>query len=335
MIDGYQLKSWWATHGKRLVVKNIRYALGKTDKNEQIFETASKNPEYFWYFNNGITLIADRATRAPAAASSHSSGTFGLQGASIVNGAQTVSTIARVIEDAQLGKVKVPIRVILLEKAPEGFGTSVTRTNNLQNRVEGRDFVSQDSEQHRIQQEMRIEGIAYDFLRSEETSSSGNSCELIEVTTALACSSGDPSHFIAVKTGVGRFFNDLSKAPYKALYNPNTSGAKAFNCVRVLRKIDEWITTKKATIGKRSGYPWGVLVHGNRALAALVFKKLDKKSLDVPIKDFRTDYGDEIEAICEEIYPNLIEKLEKDRPNKFLAVLFKSPAKGREIYEAL
>lgn len=335
IIDGYQLKSWWSTHGKRLVAKNIRYALGKTDVNDQILETASNHPDYFWYFNNGITLIADRAARAPAAASSRASGVFNLQDASIVNGAQTVSTIARVEEDTHLGTLKVPVRVILLDGAPDGFGVSVTRTNNLQNRVEGRDFVTQDAQQHRIQQEMRVEGITYEFLRSADASANDSTCELIEVTTALACSSGDPGHFIAVKTGVGRFFNDLSKAPYKALFNQQTTGASAFNAVRVLRAVDGWILKKKGSIGRKSGYSWGVLVHGNRALAALVFKRLGKKSLEVPIREYNAKYESEVEKVCEEIYPKLVDLLEKDNPNKFLAVLFKSPVKGREIFEEL
>jgi dephospho-CoA kinase len=61
-----------------------------------------------------------------------------------------VSSLARVDDDSALGNVRVPIRVILLDTAPAGFGDDVTRTNNLQNRVELRDFVAQDPEQKRI-----------------------------------------------------------------------------------------------------------------------------------------------------------------------------------------
>ncbi|HKN08594.1 MAG TPA: hypothetical protein VJ376_03805, partial [Pseudomonadota bacterium] len=94
------------------------------------------------------------------------------------------------------------------------FENEVTRTNNLQNRIEPRDFVAQDSEQRRIRQEMAIEGSDYQFVRSEEATPTATTCELIEVTTALACASGDSALAVQVKTGIGRFFNDLSKAPY-------------------------------------------------------------------------------------------------------------------------
>jgi hypothetical protein len=117
----------------------------------------------------------------------------------------------------------------------EQFENEVTRTNNLQNRIEPRDFVAKDSEQRRTRQEMAIEGIDYQFVRSEEATPTATTCELIEVTTALACASGDSALAVQVQTGIGRFFNDLSKAPYKAIYNPSVSGAFAFNATVTLR----------------------------------------------------------------------------------------------------
>ncbi|WER48600.1 AIPR family protein [Cupriavidus sp. WKF15] len=125
MIDGLQLKNWWKTHGKGLVASNIRHSLGPTDVNNQIRSTATTTPENFWYFNNGITLIADEAVKAPAGASSKAAGNFRLKNSSIVNGAQTVSSLAKVEDDAKLGMVRVPFHVILLTGTPSGFGQEV------------------------------------------------------------------------------------------------------------------------------------------------------------------------------------------------------------------
>jgi len=152
IIDGLSLKIWWKKHGKSLVSSNIRHSLGSTEVNNEIKNTAATNPQKFWYFNNGITLIASETAKAPVGAASKSAGVFSFKGASIVNGAQTVSSLSKV-DDVPLGLVRVPIRVILLKDAPPGFGQEVTRTNNLQNRVEPRDFVAQDPEQKRIRQE--------------------------------------------------------------------------------------------------------------------------------------------------------------------------------------
>jgi AIPR protein len=91
IVDGLQLKGWWSVYRKRLLAKNIRHALGATEVNNQIRSTALHAPEKFWYFNNGITLIADEILKAPVAAASRAAGNFQFKGASIVNGAQTVS----------------------------------------------------------------------------------------------------------------------------------------------------------------------------------------------------------------------------------------------------
>jgi len=335
IIDGLQLKTWWKRHGKGLVASNIRQSLGATEVNNQIKQTAASSPEKFWYFNNGITLIADEATKAPANAASQSAGQFCFRGASIVNGAQTVSSLSKVDNDTNLGRVRVPIRVILLKTAPVGFGGDVTRTNNLQNRIESRDFVAQDPQQKRIREEMAVEGVDYQFVRSEEVSPTSTSCELIEVTTALACASGDATLAVQVKAGIGRFFGDLSKAPYKSIFNPSISGAHAFNATVVNRRIEGWIERKKKTVTKKSGSSWGVLVHGNRILAAAVFKVYGVQKLSKAIRIFESEMPDQatLDAMCEDIYKKMNRSADKHFPGKFLAVLFKNPSASKQFFE--
>jgi hypothetical protein len=334
LIDGLSLKEWWKKHGKSLVSSNIRHALGSTDVNNEIRNSAATAPQKFWYFNNGITLIASEAVKAPAGAASKAAGVFSFKSASIVNGAQTVSSLAKV-DDDPLGQVRVPIRVILLKGAPDGFGQEVTRTNNLQNRVEPRDFVAQDPEQKRLRQEMAIEGIDYQFVRSDDTVATATSCELVEVTTALACATGESSNAVHMKTGIGRFFADLKKAPYKTLFNPSTSGAKAFNATVLLREIDRWIEAKKPTITKRSGPKWGVLVHGNRVLAAAVMTRFGLVKLSQPISQFAHQFDAKaVHQVCEHAYTKAVETIETEFPGKFLAVLFKNPTMSKKVFDA-
>jgi hypothetical protein len=328
-------KQWWKKHGKSLVSFNIRHSLGSTEVNNEIRNTALTSPQKFWYFNNGITLIANEAAKAPAGAASRSAGIFSFKGASIVNGAQTVSSLAKVDEDEQLGKVRVPIRVILLKDAPESFGSEVTRTNNLQNRVESRDFVAQDPEQKRLRQEMAIEGIDYQFVRSDDAVPTATACELMEVTTALACATGESSHAVLIKTGIGRFFGDLKKPPYKTLFNPTTSGAKAFNATILLREIERWIDKTKLSFSKKTGPRWGVLIHGNRVLAAAVFRNIGIEKLSQPISSFNELQASiNIEMHCEKVHSKMVEIIEKEYQGKFLAVLFKNPGVSKVVFES-
>lgn len=334
VIDGLQLKTWWNSFGKRLVSSNIRHSLGATDVNSQIRQTAATTPERFWYFNNGITMIAEQATKAPAGAASRSAGVFSFKGASIVNGAQTVSSLGKVTDDTKLGLVRVPFRVILLGGAPADLGQEVTRTNNLQNRIEPRDFVAQDPEQRRLRMEMAIENVDYQFVRSDDQAPTPTTCELIEVTTALACASGDPALAVQVKTGVSRMFADLKKAPYRTLFNPSVSGARAFNSTIVQRNVDSWIEHKKAMLPKRSGTGWGLLVHGNRILAAGVFAKIATSKLEQPIAAFPGQLPSiDVPAIADSVYVKMSAAIQVHYPNNFRAVLFKNPTMSRRIYD--
>jgi hypothetical protein len=159
-------------------------------------------------------------------------------------------------------------------------------------------------------------------------------CELIEVTTALACASGDPNLAVQVKTGIGRFFNDLTKPPYKAVFNPSVSGAHAFNATVVNRKIEEWIERKKKAITKKSGTPWGALIHGNRILSSVVFRKFGTPRLSKPIKEFASEIDDTaLNALCESAYQKIVKSADKRFPGKFLAVLFKNPTASKQVYD--
>jgi len=334
LIDGLQIKQWWTKYGKRIVAANLRQSLGGTDVNNEIRQTASSSPGKFWYFNNGITLVAEEAIKAPANASSKSAGVFVFRGASIVNGAQTASSLEKVLSDASLSDVRVSIRVVLLKSSPAGFGDEVTRTNNLQNKIEPRDFAAQDPQQRRLKDEMAIEGVEYQYLRSEDATQSTTSCELVEVTTALACAAGDSGLAVQAKTGVSsRFFSDLTKAPYKSIFNPSTTGARAFNATLVLREIDRWIEKKKASV-KKSGPPWGMLVHGNRILAAAVITKYGKAKLDQSIATFQTALiSSDINQICVDVHLKMIGAFSTHYSGKWPATIFKSPVMSKRIYD--
>ncbi|WP_373068930.1 AIPR family protein, partial [Gemmatimonas sp.] len=334
LIDGLQLKAWWKQHARRLVAANIRHALGATDVNTQIRLTATTAPESFWYFNDGITVVADAAVKAPAGAASRTAGNFTFTGASIVNGAQTVSSLGGIDDDERLGKIRVSIRVIVLESAPVGFGKEVTRTNNLQNRIEPRDFAAQDPEQLRLRQEMSMEGVDYQFVRSEEAAPAAMSCELLEVTTALACASADAGLAVQVKTGLGRFFNDLTKPPNKALFNPSTTGTRAFNATLVQRAIDGWIDAKRKGLIKKSGPTWGVLVHGNLILAALAFKALGQANLRRPIQEFQKTFKPlSLDSMLEKALTKSVATIKKHYDGRHLAVLFKNPSASKQVFD--
>lgn len=55
----------WGQFGSQLTAKNLRQFRGLTEVNESIAKTLVGNPERFWYFNNGITIICESLRKKP------------------------------------------------------------------------------------------------------------------------------------------------------------------------------------------------------------------------------------------------------------------------------
>lgn len=335
IVAGEEVANWWMKKGKRLFAKNIRQMLGATEVNDEVKRTIEEQPENFWYYNNGVTIVAESIKKSMVGGNSRDIGSFKANNISIVNGAQTVSVIGKYAQDggANLNKLRLPIRLISLEGAPEDFGASVTKTNNRQNRIESRDFVSLDDEQIRLKKELSLEGIEYNIVRSESVKTSTAIIDLSEATIALACASEQVGLAVQAKREIGRFYDNLKKAPYKTIFNPQTNGIYLRNTVFALRKIDEIIGSMIANLPKKSGKEYGVLVHGNRMLAFLVFRTLAIQKIannfdfDINTIDWQKSTACMLEKLMLEI--------EENYKDKFLATLFKNASICKAISEKI
>ncbi|MGA9511398.1 MAG: AIPR family protein, partial [Candidatus Sulfotelmatobacter sp.] len=281
-VDGAQISSWWAKYRTRLFTKNLRSVLGDTEVNAEIRTTIDENPTAFWYFNNGVTIISKKVTKTMVGGADTAFGTFHCEDASIVNGAQTVGTIGKHGAADKVSKILVPVRVISLEHGSATFGEDVTKTNNRQNRIENRDFVSLDPEQSRIRTELAIDKVDYQLARSESVMRGAAAFDLIESTTALACASGNVTLAVQLKREIGKLWEDLKRSPYKELFNASVSGMYVWRCVQTQRKIDKGLSMVIIQQHLFAGKGYGVAVHGNRIIAALVFSNLGAKQFANP-----------------------------------------------------
>ena len=333
MVTAEEIAQWWQNYGRRLFEKNIRQVLGSTDVNEEIKQSLANSPEKFWYFNNGITIVAERIEKSMVGGSNRESGAFKLYGAQIVNGAQTVSTIGRFAEAGagSLERAWINARLISLADTPEGFGAQVTRANNRQNRIENRDFVSQDPEQLRLKTELSIEAVDYNIVRSETFKATRKSFDLQEATNALACATGKPNMAVQAKREIGKFYEDLSKGIYKEIFNPSTSGIFLWNCVRIARVVEKCLQDGIDKLPKRSGRKYGLMVHGNRIITLFVFRKLNLAKEAIKV-DFVLDESS-IQQVTIASLDSVFDYLERDFPDSMMGTLFKNVTKCKDIVE--
>ena len=333
IVSGDEVYEWYKLHGNKLFSKNIRQMLGSTDVNDEIKNTIENHPDKFWYYNNGITLIADKVKKSMAGGNAKDIGSFQLSNISVVNGAQTVSSIGGTCESKKekLIKVRVPIKIISLENTEPNFGSYVTKNNNRQNRIENRDFVSLDDQQIRLRTELAIDGIEYCIVRSELFKPTESSFDLIEATTALACVSKQSSLAVQAKREIGKFYENLNKPIYKSIFNQETTGKFIFNSVMCLRAVEKLIKKNIKLLESKSGRNYGILVHGNRMLALLTFSKLNINEL-AKSSNFMIDEN-KIENAFNDSLNELDEQIETYYQGKILSSLFKNFSICKNIYQ--
>ncbi len=161
-IGGSVARDLYAHAGLRLFARNVRGFLGKTAINEGMEDTLAKEPEYFWYYNNGITIVCDDAELALR----NNRYVMRLSNPQVINGQQTTRTLA-----SGVGKktgASVLVRVIRVERGSDDeadrFDSLVTRivaATNYQNAIKASDLMANDRRQIQIERGMRPLGFWY------------------------------------------------------------------------------------------------------------------------------------------------------------------------------
>jgi len=330
-VGANQIADWWNKYHTRLFSKNIRSILGDTEINNEIRETLGQDSKNFWYFNNGITLVATKIKKTMEYGSNTDIGTIHCDKVSIVNGAQTVGTIGRFASNplSNVDNVYIPFRIISLEGSPTNFGKAITRANNRQNKIENRDFAALDPEQIRIKTELAIDGITYQVIRSEKFEAAEDSFDVVESTIALACASGDGQIVVQLKREIGKLWEDTENVPYRTLFNPSISGMFVWRCVKIQRCIDQELYDLQANSSEQES---GIIIHGNRLLAALIFNRLKPKKFKDP--DYSIDMllqSKEIRSLAKEYSNRVCATIYSKYKNAIIPTLFKNRTKCEDL----
>jgi hypothetical protein len=142
-IPGRELAALFKKTGDALFDPNVRFELTKSKFNPDIKFTAINEPENFWYYNNGITIICSDFKVA--------SNELVLTNPGVVNGGQTIKQLH--LAGDLSNELKVLLRVI--KSRDEAFDGKIALYTNSQNAITLRDLVSNRKEQVVYETEFR------------------------------------------------------------------------------------------------------------------------------------------------------------------------------------
>lgn len=268
-VAASDLAAWYKQHNNKLFAENLRFGIEKSDVNEGMILTASTIPENFWYYNNGITAVCDSFKKKAIGGSRTSSGVFDVSRISIINGAQTVTSLSKVGKD--LADVRVHMRIISLESTPDGFASNVTTANNTQNNLNPVDFVASDPNQERIRREASQLAIQYSYRRGEKDPDPEHGFTVRDATIAAACSSGDLKLAVSAKRYISGLWENTKKDPYTRLFNDATTASSLWDACRVMFTVDKLLANFNDT---HSGRNKLVSIHANRFILFMVFENM-------------------------------------------------------------
>ena len=160
-VSGLEIANLYTKHGRDLFWRNIRFGLASKPVNKGISETIqnSEQKQYFWLFNNGITIVCDQLEADEA----HSS--IRMKNISIINGAQTTSTLAGQKHHLKGVGVQLMVRIIELKKAPSQLIQDIVKFNNKQTATISQDFISNNPDQIKLAAKLKLYKYFYDYKR--------------------------------------------------------------------------------------------------------------------------------------------------------------------------
>lgn len=255
-----------------LYEKNIRTFLGmglKQGVNESIQNTLRERPEDFFYLNNGITALCQKIE--PKGTSKDGKKRFEIQGLSVINGAQTISSSSYAkSKGTDISKAKVMLTLIKADTNTE-FGKAVTKARNHQNPVSLSDFVSLEEDQERLRREAAYLGIHYDYKSGTlEAVVDPTRINISEALTALALLHPDPRYAVWLKKDATKLY-ETSSTQYKDLFPVDLKIHTLINAVYFHRYIQSQMIPQVKSTNSADRL---IYKHGNYALAWVLSKRL-------------------------------------------------------------
>lgn len=283
LVAADELAQWYASNGERLYDRNVRRSLGLTGVNQTLVDSLIRDPQGFWYRHNGITVQCDKIEPHFFAKQKPSEPVkLVLENASVVNGAQTVTSAHRAFQQNEeaVGEAYVTVRIISVYGAPEGFAGEITEATNTQNHMERSDFIAIKPVQSLIREDFRLSlDKDYVFKRGEIEPSPAFGCSVREAATALACAHPDPALAVRVKGSADALWEDGPGGIYTRLFGRRPSAYQIWRSVQLMRRVRESLHEVRSTLTGRAG---SIADSGALLVAHIVAQRVGSEGIDEP-----------------------------------------------------
>lgn len=332
-VNGSSFAQLWSQYRSRLFSENIREFLGKSSVNDEIKNTITNEPDNFFYYNNGVTILCQNFTKKPIVVG-RDTGQFEINDLKIVNGAQTVGSIGSVYEQnpEAVESISVFVKIISLENCESDFANNVTQKTNTQNKIEKRDFVSLDPQQERLQTELALDGITYQIKGTNESLSGEKQCNVEELMVAVACSLKDVDYSILAKREVGKLWENISSTPYTDIINDKLSAVKAWRCITIMNRLALFIKERSKSV---SGRKRMCLIHSNRFALHLILNHIKPQILLDANYDFSAFYKNNLLSLIESVEERIFYIVEEHYSQSLVHQVFRNFTKCRDIKDKI
>ncbi len=156
---GSELARLYKEHGNDIFEKNVRQFLQQTSVNREIKASLVREPDYFWYLNNGVTILCDDAELRG------DNQFISMVNPQIINGLQTT----RVLAERPSTSADLLTRVIVVPAERYSFElvNKVITATNRQNAIKQSDLMSNDPTQAQLQVAFESRNYFYERKRNE------------------------------------------------------------------------------------------------------------------------------------------------------------------------
>ncbi|MHA1677523.1 MAG: AIPR family protein [Promethearchaeota archaeon] len=169
-----ELKNVYLKFKNKLFSRNVRIFYEKTKPNRAIKMTLKDEPQYFWYYNNGITILAEKIIV------NNDEKIIKLLNPQIINGCQTVTQIGENSEtNAILSAKIIEVKDSIINQQ---FIDSLIEANNRQNPVDERILKSNHPLQVRLQRNLEYLGYYYERKEHQYKQESKRSSKISKLT---------------------------------------------------------------------------------------------------------------------------------------------------------